>query len=83
MQTIILTAIVTFIITALWSRYTKIKGYAPLYVNFSLLVQELDDLVKELGNKDLHDYWNKKKGEEYANTAMQNIKNTLDFLKDR
>jgi hypothetical protein len=83
MLPIILTAITTFIITALWSRYSKIKGYYPLYVNFSLLLNELNLMAKKLGEDDLYNYWIKTKGKEYADTGMKNIKNTLEFLKDK
>ena len=46
-------------------------------------MNEFDNLAKKAGHENLYSYWVKTKGEEYANTAMQNLKNTLDFLKDR
>lgn len=83
MMPIIITAIITFIITVLWSSYSKKKGYQPLYANFTLLLKELENLTKASGHKDLYNYWIRTKGKDYADTAMTNVKHTLDFLKDK
>ena len=77
---IILTAILTFVITALWSRHNQTRGMGTFFVFFTTLLSELDNLAKELGSEDIYSYWVKTKGKDYADNGMQNIKKTIDFL---
>ncbi|MBU0670919.1 hypothetical protein KKF29_02050 [Patescibacteria group bacterium] len=77
---IIITAIITFIIVTLWSKYAYTKGHKSLYAVFTAVTNELDALSQELGFENIHDYWTKKKGQEYADRGMTNIKNTIKFL---
>ena len=82
MASILITAVVTFIIVSLWSKYSYTKGNKNLYVSFEALKNELDGLSRELGHEDIHGYWVKTKGQEYADRGMENINNALTFLRN-
>lgn len=79
---IIITAIITFVIVGLWSKYAYTKGNKNLYVAFEALKNELNAMSQELGHQDIGDYWKSKKGQEYAQRATENIENTLKFLRN-
>lgn len=81
-MSIIITVVITFVIVFLWSKYAYTKGNKNLYVSFEALKNELDYLSQELGYKDIYDYWNKKKGQAYAERGKQNINNALKFLRE-
>lgn len=82
MTSIVVTAVVTFIIVSLWSKYSYTKGNKNLYVCFEALKNELDGLSRELGHEDIHGYWANTKGQEYADRGMENINNALKFLRE-
>lgn len=50
---------------------------------FTLLINELNNMAKDLGYDDVLDYWSKTKGEQYAKTGALNIKNLIDSFSDR
>ncbi|MFA6416129.1 MAG: hypothetical protein WCW56_01445 [Candidatus Paceibacterota bacterium] len=79
---IIITAVLTFIITSLWAKYSYSKGHKNLDICFKGLVNDLNQMSKELGFKDIEDYWTNKKGEEYSKRGIANIENSIDWLKD-
>lgn len=80
---IVLTAVITFVITALWGKYAYTKGHKNLYISFEALQNELDSLSQKLGHKDIYDYWLHAKGKEYADRGIQNINNALGFLRNK
>ena len=79
---IIITAVITFAIVGLWSKYAYTKGNKNIYVAFEALTNELNSMSHELGHTDIHEYWTKTKGKEYAEKASANIDNTLKFLRN-
>lgn len=83
MTSIIVTAIVVFIFTALWASYSYGKGQRNILISFEALKNELDYMAQELGHKDSNSYWNKAKGQKYSEIRMQNIDNATKFLKNK
>jgi hypothetical protein len=80
-MTIIITAVITFFVVSLWSKFAYTKGNKNLYVSFEALSNELNQLARELGHKDIYDYWIEKKGQDYAERGKRNINNALKFLR--
>ena len=83
MLQIMITAVITFVITTLWGKYAYTKGHSNLYISIEALQNELNSLSRELGRKDIYDYWLNTKGKEYADRGMQNINNALGFLRNK
>jgi len=82
MTSIIITAVVIFLVTSLWSKYAYTKGNKNLYVSFEALSNELDMLSQKLGYENIYDYWIKNQGREYAEKGKLNIENALKFLRE-
>jgi len=79
---IIITAIITFAIVGLWSKYAYTKGNKNVYVAFEALKNELNSMSRELGHNDIYEYWAKTKGKEYSEKASENMETTLKFLRN-
>lgn len=79
-MTIIITAIITFIATAIWQKISESKSNSSLALILKGFMNELDNLSKIAGYKGIEEYWDKEKGEDYKRVAMLNYINALRSL---
>lgn len=86
-KTIVLTAIPTAIVTLLWtvnwSAKVRGRGDATLAIAATFLIKDLEVMARELGYGDVYQYWLATRGKDYADNGLQNINNTLNFIKNR
>ena len=82
-MTILITAVITFTVTAGWQILASRKIRAnQLFMSQSLL-QELNNMAIKLGHRDFIDYLVAEKGKEYALIASVNLKSFLDSFTAR
>jgi hypothetical protein len=77
---IVFTVIITFVITALWQWIASKKVNETLNNAFLGLINDMNEMAIQLGYKDVIDYYQKVKGETYAQNAQMNIENTFKVL---
>ena len=77
---IIITAIVTFVITALWQSWGDRKNKKLLKLFVGSLRNELDTLSQRIGYEDIVEYWEVEKGKDYAQVAQKNFYGALESL---
>lgn len=80
---IAIAVVVTFIVTALWNLIATKKIRINHQFIASSLIKEMEEMATKMGHEDLHDYFMKNKGQQYADTAMTNIKSFIDSFSDR
>lgn len=78
---IFLAVVVTFAVTSLWSRHANNANKKSLEMTLSAALNEMNDLSEKLGYQDIEDYWQKEKGQAYAETAAANFMNAMESLK--
>ncbi len=83
MLEVAITAVVTFALTALWQSLAtrRIRNIQRLMAG--AIVDELEEMARDLGHADLPDYYRKKRGEDYALKAMANLHNFIQSFSDR
>ena len=82
-MTILITAVLTFTITAGWQILASRKIRANHLFMVQSLLQELNTLAIKLGHKDYMEYLVAEKGKEYARIVSINLKSFLDSFSAR
>jgi len=80
MGTVVIAAVITFVITATWQKYAVKKNNANIKFLVAGLINELNDMAQEQGYEDWGSYLVATKGLEYADKAAQNMINTYEYL---
>lgn len=78
---IIITAISTFIVTALWQMIAQKKANRNIKLVIMGLVNDMDEMATKLDCKNIWEYYGKTKGSDYCLRAKINLDNTIKFLK--
>jgi hypothetical protein len=70
----------TFAITSIWYQWSHRSVHKSLRIVFVGFRGELDSMSKELGYKDITEYWTDREGVDFANNAKLNLDRAIKVL---